>query len=48
MVLQGNIRMKYIKTKDQVADIFMKRLDGQKFEEFRKQLSMMTKSAVRE
>ena len=40
--------MKYIKTGDQVADIFTKALSGTKFEEFRRQLGMTTISKIRE
>lgn len=48
MVLQGNIEIKYNKIKHQVTNIFMKRLNSLKFKEFRKQLGMMTRSAMRE
>ena len=34
-VLQRYIEMKYIRTKDQIVDIFIKELNGLKFEEFR-------------
>ena len=47
-VLQGHIEMKYIKTRDQVVDIFTKGLSEPKFEEFKKQLSMTTKSKIKE
>ena len=38
--------MKYIRTKDQVTDIFIKELSGSKFEEFRRQLGMITRSKI--
>ena len=45
-VLQGHIKMKYIKTKNQVIDMFTKGLSGSNFEKFRKQLSMTTRSKI--
>ena len=39
--------MKYVRTKDQVTDIFTSGLSGSKFEEFRRQLSMITESKIR-
>lgn len=47
-VLQGQIKMQYIKTADQVADLFTKGLSGVKSEEFRKQLGMIARSTFRE
>ena len=40
--------MKYIKTGNQVADIFTKALSGTKFEEFRRQLGMTTRFKIKE
>ncbi|WMV16745.1 hypothetical protein MTR67_010130 [Solanum verrucosum] len=40
-VLQGEIEMKQIKTKEQVADIFTKSLDNMKFIRFREALGMI-------
>ena len=42
-VLRGEINMKYVRTEDQVADIFTKRVSGVKFEHFRRQLGMVSK-----
>ena len=42
-----DIEMKYIKTENQVADIFTKGLNGLKFEEFRRQLSMITRFKIK-
>ncbi|XP_030449110.1 uncharacterized mitochondrial protein AtMg00810-like [Syzygium oleosum] len=47
-VLEGEIKMEYTKTGDQVADIFTKGLGAAKFEEFRTQLGMVSKSILRE
>ena len=47
-VLEGHIEMKYIRTKDQIVDIFTKELGGSKFEEFSKQLGMTTRFKIRE
>ena len=47
-VLRGEINMKYVKTEGQVADIFTKRLNGGKFEDFKRQLGIVSKHILRE
>ncbi|XP_048137760.1 uncharacterized mitochondrial protein AtMg00810-like [Rhodamnia argentea] len=47
-VLQGEIKMEYTKTGDQVADIFTKGLGAAKFDEFRTQLGMVARSVLRD
>ena len=40
--------MKYVRTEDQVADIFTKGLNGAKLENFRRQLDMVSKHILKE
>lgn len=47
-VLEGDIEMKYIQTNDQVADLFTKGLTVTKFEDFRRQLGMISRSMLEE
>ena len=47
-VLQGHIEFKYIKTEDQITNIFIKRPGVSKFEHFRRKFSMITRSKIRE
>ena len=47
-VLEGEIKMEYTKTGDQVADIFTEGLGVAKFEEFRAQLGMVATTILRE
>ena len=47
-VLRGEIKMKYVKTDDQVIDIFTKKLNCGKFEDFRRQLGVASKHIIRE
>lgn len=46
-VLKGDIEMKYIKTEDQVADIFTKGLNGVKHEKLCKQLGMISRKILK-